>query len=269
MKRFFSFLLLVYFLPMFGFMGIHNEESYYCDTSYFESGGTTDYYNVEIGFDTYETSYIRIEIGCPTYKNYNQANSCAPQAGSILIAYYDVTYTNLVPNFDPGNYYNGKYYFRNTNDTMIAVKEQLYDLMGTNTVNPGTSVSQFKNGMNSYVNGRGYNISYQSCGGSFNLENAKQYISQQQPIVLFLNSYEYYDLGAFNVTENSLKMLGKSSNNGHVLVAYGYREYKLYVNGQLSRTEKYLLVSFGDGTNGYLVINSTACIDEAYAISIY
>lgn len=262
------------FACLMGFVGGNTglacpQDSYYCDTTYFESGESGVYEDVEINFDYYEMTDTHLQKLCPIYRNLTQLNSCAPLAGSIVIGYYDDEFKNLIPDFESGYTYNGQFYFRGQNDTVIAMKEYLYELMGTNSINPGTSVSQFKSGLTQYVNQQGYSIAYSSCGGSFNIETAKGYISQQKPIVLFLNSYVYYPDGGINITDSKMTLLRRTSSNGHVLVVYGYREFKFYTNNTLTRTEKFLIVAFGDGTKGYLSVNSTNCIDEAYAISIY
>lgn len=262
------------FACLMGFVGGNTglaipQDSFYCDTTYFDSGSSGETYEVVINYDNYDMFDVHLEKLCPIYRNLTQLNSCAPLAGSIVIGYYDDEFNNLIPDYESGYTYNGKFYFRPQNDTVIAMKEYLYELMGTNSINPGTSVSQFKNGLTKYVNQQGYSISYSSCGGSFNIETAKSYISQQKPIVLFLNSYEYYVDAGISQDSTHMSLLGRRSSNGHVLVVYGYREFKFYTNNQLTRTEKFLIVAFGDGTKGYLSVNSTNCIDEAYAISIY
>ena len=64
-------------------------------------------------------------------------------------------------------------------------------------------------------------------------------------------------------------MVGIKSNSMHVVVAYGYQEFNFYEDNQLIRTDRYFIVSFGNGTNGYLSINNLNTINEAYAITIY
>ena len=244
------------------------EEGYYCDTSYFETGGNYTYHNEIITFDYYTITDTHIARLCPVYTNYTQTNSCAPLAGSVVVGYHDATKTNLVPNFDPGYTYNGEYYFNATSSTMIGVKEQLYDLMGTNTVQPGTSQSQFKNGLRSYVEGKGYDITYTTTGINYNsLKN--HFETKEDPVVLFLNSYSYYDFGAMAETDTELRMYCKTSTTGHVVVAYGYQEHYFYTNNSLSRTEKFLVVVFGDGSEGFLSVNSTSGIDLAVAVDVY
>lgn len=243
------------------------QEDYYCDTSYNGSsvGETTSI--VTIDFDNYTQQAEILDRLCPNYVNVTQLNSCAPMAASIVVGYYDVDYPNLIPNFEAGVYYSGGFKYKNQNSVVIAMKEELYNLMGTNSVNPGTSVSQFKSGFTKYVNKQGYNISYSSCGSTFNISTAKTYFEQQKPVVLFLNSYTYYSAEGIAFSEGNVSMVERKNTNGHVAVAYGYREYTFYKGGNAT-TNKYLLISYGDGSQGLLLINNLSCIDQAFAISI-
>ena len=242
-----------------------SKENYY-GAWYNGAGQTEDVYQT-IYFDEYEYTREFIDITCPAYDTITQENSCAPIAATIVIAYYDVTLTNLIPDFEPGHTYNGIYYFAPISYTTLDLKEHLYDLMGTNQSGAGTSVSQFKNGMTEYVNGQGYSIQYQSIGR--NVSTARSYFQNETPVVLFLNSFEYYTIAGLVFQDNQVLTHGIKSSSMHVVVAYGYQEFRFYENNQLTRTDKYYIVSFGNGTYGYLLINNLNTINEAYAITIY
>lgn len=242
-----------------------NKENYY-GAWYNGAGQTEDVYQT-IYFDEYEYTREFIDITCPTYDTITQENSCAPIAATIVIAYYDVSLTNLIPNFEPGYTYNGTFYFIPTSYTIVDLKEHIYDLMGTNQSGAGTSVSQFKSGMTEYVNGQGYSIQYQSIGR--NVSTARGYFQNNTPVVLFLNSFEYYTIAGLVFQDDQVLMHGIKSSSMHVVVAYGYHEFRFYENNQLTRTDKYYIVAFGNGTYGYLLINDLSTINEAYAITIY
>ena len=241
-------------------------DAYYCDNSYSETG-TITYTETYIEYDTYSINDVLMNRFVPTYENATQLNSCAPMAATIVIGYYDYLYENLVPNASVGMMYNNKYYYTGMNDQLLEIKENLYTLMGTNTEAPGTSVNQFINGFTSYVDQQGYNISFSSCG-ALNLNTLQSHILNQTPVVVFLNSYTYYSNGIAIDDGTKLTFLQKSSNNGHVAVCYGYREIYFTKDGN-SWTEKYIVVSFGDGSAGLINVNSTSSIDASYAVSIY
>ncbi len=263
------FLLGIFVLPSFLLLFMHHDEKivqgYYCDTNYFETG-TSQYVALTVEYDTYSKSDITMSRIVPAYENVTQANSCAPMAATIAIAYYDVNYGNLIPNADVGFEYNGQFYYSGMTTQIIDIKEEIYTLMGTNTEAPGTSVAQFKTGMRSYVNQQGYSITYNSCGTS--LSTIQSYLQQQQPVVVFFNSYRYLESGVITDTGSELHYNEKTSSNGHVAVCYGYRECYFTLDGN-SWTEKYLIVSFGDGTAGLMDVTNISRLDDAYAISIY
>ena len=268
----FSSFALLFFIIGSGFTyNLQNnkvvKENYY--GSWYDGAGQTETVRQTIYFDEYESVTEYIDITCPSYDTITQENSCAPMAATIVIAYYDVTLPNLIPDFEPGFTYNGQFRYYPDSTTTLHLKEHIYDLMGTNQNGPGTSVSQFKNGMTQYVNGQGYDIQYQSLGNNINVDTARNYFQNEVPVVLFLNSFEYYASGGIAITDDSMLMVGKKSSSMHVVVAYGYQEYKFYENNQLTRTDKYFIISFGNGTYGYLLINNINTINEAYAITIY
>lgn len=235
--------------------------------AWYNGTGQTEDVNETIYFDEYESMREFIDITCPSYDTITQENSCAPMAATIIIAYYDVTLPNLIPNFEPGFTYNGQFRFYPDSYTTLHLKEHLYDLMGTNESGAGTSVSQFKSGMTEYVNGQGYSIQYNSIGR--NVSTARSYFQNQTPVVLFLNSFEYYTIAGLVFQDNQVLTHGIKSTSMHVVVAYGYQEFRFYQNDHLTRTDKYFIVSFGNGTYGYLLINNLNTINEAYAITIY
>ena len=263
-------LLGIFAMPSFLLPFADNTEKevigYYCDTGYFETG-TSTYTDVYIEYDTYTKTDVLMDRFVPLYENSTQLNSCAPMAATIVIGYYDVLYENLVPDTSVGMWYNNTYYYTGTTSQIREIKEYIYTLMCTNTEAPGTSIAQFTSGFTSYVNQQGYNISFTSCG-TINLTTLQNYIELQKPIVVFLNSYSYYSEGVVSDDGTKLGYLEKSSTNGHVAVCYGYREYHFTKDGN-SWTERFLIVSFGDGSVGLMDVTSFSCVDATYAVNIY
>lgn len=246
-------------------------EAYYCDSGYyFESDGSvsTTHKNIYT-FDSYTQNDTHLERLCPNYTNDTQPNSCAPMAGSILLGYYDYEFSELIPGFQTCIIYNGKYRYTGQRQQVIDAKQTLYTYMGTNTEAPGTSLTQFKNGFTRYVNEKGYNVNYNSCGNTFDINTAKSYIAAGQPVVLFVSGYDYFPEVGMYFGEDRFEFSGRTSTNGHVLVAFGYRQYQFYTNGVLTQTEEFLSVAFGDGSQGFLGLNSSTNIDSAFGIKIY
>lgn len=267
-----KFLLFIFAFNLILSFGCDNQiicaEKYYCETYFYDSGTTYVQEEETIIFDQYVMNETNITNGIPNYENYTQANSCAPMAGTIVLGYYDFYFPNLIPNFTSGYIYNKKFYYRTQNSAVNSLKENLYTLMDTNLINPGTSVNQFKNGLSKYVTSYGYNISYSNCGNHVNIKNALSYINNNIPIVLFLDSYIYTPFSGYTIDSNSMFLVKRVSQNGHVVVVQGYREYLFYQSNNLFRTDKYFIVSFGNGTQGLLNINNVNSIDTSLAISI-
>lgn len=265
----FFVLLLVCFAPFSLGMAKKNEQ-HFCDTiSPLNTGGANVSEWITIQYDSYTVSSVYMNRMTPEYEGSYLANSCAPVAGISILGYHDVTKDNVIPNFTAGYTYEGEFYYSSQDQVVDDTLETLYALMGTNTTGAGTTETQFINGLTSYVNGQGYSITFNSCGNTFNKDTAINYLNNQIPIVMFLNTYVYYDDVCVRMGETSASMLRLTSPNGHVVSAFGYREYNFYSGASIFRTDRYMVVSFGDGTSGLISINNLSTIVGAYAINIY
>ena len=265
------FLLGIFIMPSFLLLFCNNNKNlsyigYYSDNNYFETG-TSTYSDFYIEYDSYTMTEVLMQRSVPLYNNVTQLNSCAPMAATIVLGFYDLDFPNLIPNAEVGRWYNGKYYYSGTSTQVINIKEHIYDLMGTNTEAPGTSVNQFKTGFRAYVLEQDYNIQFNSCG-ALNFNSLSNYLNNQQPIVVFFNSYRFFIDGVISDDGTKLTFYERSSNNGHVAVCYGYREYTFTKNNN-TWTERYLIVSFGNGSSGLMDVTSLSRVDESYAVSIY
>ena len=109
-------------------------------------------------------------------------NACAPIAGANLIQYWDRYKTNLIPNYTPGRSLANYYLYQEPGTATDGVVGQLFTDMGTNTIESGTSIPQFKAGMTTYCSRAGYSISYNSCmqNGQFSFSVAKQRIDARR-----------------------------------------------------------------------------------------
>lgn len=242
-------------------------ELYYSDTSY-GSGGSAVSHTETITYDSFDYNLINVDILVPEYGSAYGTNGCAPTAGSIAVAYYDYYNANLLPNYEPTYSYGDEVYWKTQNSTINTMQTELYNLMGTNTEADGTSVAQFKSGMTSYFNTQGYNISYNNVTSSINTTNVINLFNQEKIILLFLNSYDYYpDIGT-TMGDTQMTMLGYQNNAGHVVVAFAYIAFNYYDNNTLFRTDEYLYVAFGDDTRGYISLEDTSYIQEAYTLNI-
>lgn len=212
-----------------------------------------------------ETPY-NILSSIPTY-DYGKTNGCVPVAGTNIVAYLDKAFPNLIPNYEPGRNFLGRYIFNSGNDTIYAVSDTLYADMGT-TISNGATVSQFRSGMKKYANRQGYNISFGSLmsWGKIKFDTAKSVVQQGKPIALFLSGHTSTTIA----TDDGRDILNYESSAGnHAVAGFGCLEVTYTFSNNNTRTDRYIHCAMGVGLyqNGYINIGS-AKIDEALAITI-
>lgn len=210
-----------------------------------------------------ETKY-NILSSIPTY-THASTNGCVAVAGSNIIGYYDKTYTNLIPNYEPGRTVFGKYRFNAQDGVTMAMGEQLYSDMGIVT---GATVAQFKSGFQKYVNRQGYNVGYSSLmsWGSLNYNAAKTTVQNGTAIALFMKQYRATVITAGD-SHDELEY--EISNGNHAAAGFGCLEVNYtFANGS-TRTDKYVHCSTGLGLyrNAYVNINAVQIVD-ALAVNI-
>lgn len=199
---------------------------------------------------------------------YAKLAGCVPLAATNLIVYYDKDYSNLIPNYEPGKTFLGRYIFNTENDTTKKVCDDLYDDMGTNSFLSGTSVAQFKNGLKKYINRQGYTVEYSSLmsQGSFNFGIAKSTVQSEIAMVLFIkqyqslqiNKYDGYDILEYEITDSN-----------HAVAGFGCLEVSYTLSGNEVRKDEYVYASLGLGIYGKGYINTNrANIDDALAVRI-
>ena len=199
----------------------------------------------------------------------NTSNSCAPVAGTNIIQYYDRFSPNLIADFEPGTPFANTYFYTTDNATLENVKIALASDMSTNNPNPGTTITQFKNGMTKYCNDRGYTFSAQSCmsNGKFSYSIAKQKIDAGQPLVLFVDPFNVITLMAQNSKDIVYYMFGSIA---HAMAAFGYNEITYTLADGTTRKDYYLAVASGmsERTSGYCNVNYNTVIDDCYGVVI-
>lgn len=195
-------------------------------------------------------------------------NACGAVAGTEIVAFYDKYYPELIPGWVSYYTANGKY--RPADKTYVpAVMNELYTLMRTNVDDVGVSETDFKNGLKSYVNGKGYSLNYQSVvsSGKLNYSTCKSAIDSNRVIALFVSAGDVYSIttGASTDTITPTNISGN-----HIMVAYGYQQIKYYnAAGTVFRTDTYLMVVTGRTAPQMALykINATNLL-SAYIINI-
>lgn len=250
----------------------HSEEKVYGESIY---GASTE---VNASYTVYCDSTEVVEgvshYSAPAYLNANSGltNACGPITGTNVVGFYDRWYENLIPNFTPGLFRQAdKYLYLPTPTAEVnSVMLKLGDLMKTIELG-GTTSSNFKNGLKTYVNNQGYGFSYDtfySSQKSVNFSILAQAINNGKVGVLMCDTYNFVtSINIFNGYVN----IGKfTSTNPHMLMVYGYEIREYYSNGSVIRRDTFLKASNGSnsGVTGYIQLNDYLTIDEAIIISI-
>lgn len=224
-----------------------------------------------VNFASVDNIYVQMPNKVPLYHHGTLENACGPIGGAIIVGYYDKYCQNLIPNYT--NYYTATGKYRPQDSTYIpALIQELYSEMQTNVVAPGVSESECLDGLESYVEGKGYSISYTAVkpyNGTFSFTAYQNAIDNGKPVILFCDSVqlliplEYDTYNQFIVEQES---------RAHIAVGYGYQIYRYYdENGNNFRTDTYLLVATGWNPNnmGFLEINDHSWLDSGFAVDIY
>lgn len=199
----------------------------------------------------------------------NVTNACVPAAGANVIGFWTRYYPGLMPGFTPGSVQLGFYLYKETASEGCDLVETLFYAMGTNITAPGTTIAEFKTGMNSYVSGKSRSISYSSTmvSGSFNYALTKQKLESGLPLVLFVEGLRVDELK--NGT-NQVTVTYSMSDACHAMSGFGYNEVTYTLANGTTRTDTYIQVATGlsNQKKGYYNIYYNTQIDECYAITI-
>lgn len=224
-----------------------------------------------ITFATKDDTYIGTPNNVPYYYNYTLENACGAVAGGIVAGYYDKYFENLIPGYT--NYYTATGKYRPQDSVYVpATIQSMYTAMQTNVAGPGVSAAECRNGLQSYVQGQGYSLSYttvKAYNGSFNHTAYQNAINNGQPVLLFCNAIELWSLDSGDTQDEAI--LAQISQD-HIIVGYGYKKVKYYNASNYNfRTEIYLKVASGWYINnmGYIKVNNDGWLDSAYAVDVY
>lgn len=274
MKKLAALLLgVVLALGSVGFFPAAAAEAYFADGY---NGSTYEGYSyLTIDYTTKSDSEIFIFGGVPKYYDTTALlNTCANTAGAILLGYYDGDYNNLIPNFESKRVILGKVLFSAMASPVQEVINDLYTRMGTNVGGAGTTVQGFKEGMQSYVQSKGRNISFTSVvsNGNINTSAYKSAVNSETPMALFVSKYSMTAITDFGVDSDTDSMRVLHYGGNHVLIAYGIREIKYYdAYGAQFRELTLLQVATGYDEDPlvYVLIDDRIEFVDGYAVTIY
>lgn len=216
--------------------------------------------------DSSEEGHIKYDL--PNYSVSADKTSCASTAGTILIAYYDRFYEDLIPNFTPYYSLGSAIVYKGPSYESTAVNDELYDRMGTDTNGAGTTFNGFQTGMHSYVSNKGFTYATSSVG-TVNLEQYKASINSGKPVAIFLKTFSMLRGEIGTDTRDDIKTHYIAVP--HVAVGCGYKVVKYYdSNNQLITQRTYLKVASGTFEYGisYLCLDGKSNIEHAVSVLI-
>lgn len=257
----FVFAFAAVILPSFG-QGLAaeaGEAAGYCDDAYGDEGlvetlvTDIEYGSISIYSEHINNGYL------PQFTNSNEnlSNVCANILGANIVGYYDRYYEQLIPNASAGsmagNYF--MYYPMSVNSLQKqAVINTFYSTMQTNVGHSGTTLANFKAGLEAYVSGKGLTLTYKdmSMGRSI-LDYGECFETFENgiPLIMFLSGYnrcEYsYNGEVFSITK-------RIYSGNHAVMVYGIEWVYFYDhNGNIMYTEIFLNFIDEQGHSKYLI----------------
>lgn len=238
------------------------------DTMYKRRGGGTpiDWDNIRIDYAYTVVDEAYTDPALPYA--YDSGISCGITAAGNTVIWYDRTLTNLIPNFTPATYFLGRWIWASSNSEVQTMYNGLEVLMGNNGIN-GVTIAQYKEGLQDYVNLKGYDINYSQVRSNNNAltNNFETAIANNKLVSLFLSSYNICTIypgdgyEAVSLTQYA---------GAHIMTACGYRDIKYYdANNNLLRHDYYVSVQTGFQSLGWIRMNEFCTLDAAWVTDIH
>ncbi len=247
-----------------------NDEIYYGS---FAGGGLVSSEKETFTYARKTTESYFINQSFPNYFNAtgDLKNTCANIGGANIIGYYDRFFTNLIPDCEPG-YYTTRYHYypmgKNINEVLSLIRT-LYAKMETNVDGPGSTQTQYENGLASFVKSKGWTLTYSSVmsDGKLDLDKVKEQFKKGNPITLFLEDFNFTDVIDDGKTVIWDKLL---YNDNHIAVAYGYVKEVYYDNnGKAIKNAVYLYTASGmPSVSGQYIVGLYGDIVDAEGVHI-
>ena len=206
------------------------------------------------------------------------SDACVPIAGSNIIGYWAYYKPNLTPGVAVAFTYGSAFFWNITAPVAQGISNELYVRMGTNTTGRGTTIAQFKTGIESYAYAfGGYSVTFTSAmtSGQYDMSKLLASFAAGKPVALFMSpEYNFTaSIGTYNGANGKYDIIGNLDyESNHAMVACGRHIYTWFNSyGSIVRQITYLRAAacssdFGMGwirlNEGYL------SVDEALSIEI-
>lgn len=254
-----------------------DEQTVYCIDGTYSGTGTQTSASYDIPCDNYEIIDGAAHLKPPSFGNgdTSMSNTCGPLAGMNIVTFFDRWCTELVPNYDPGVMFSSGYQYwsdRYLSQTKACIRT-LYDLMGVAELG-GTTSANFKNGLKSYVEDAGYNVStssFYSTSTTVSLSKLKTAINQNKVGLIMCERFDYVSQIFILQTSEKARIVKVHYDAAHIMMVTGYETFAFYKDGVVVATETFLLVSsgFNTGESGFVQLNDSYLnIDEALIYTI-
>lgn len=238
---------------------------------YYADAGTPTTQTETFSYVTKVSTSENVNNTFPAYYNANTSltNCCGCVAGTNLLGFYDRYYSDLIPNYTPGNLRPNGYYYYTMNynrQKKQDVIDSLYTLMGTNTTGTGTTKTQYETGLNAYVASKNLTITHSSVmtGSSLDMTKVISAISEGKPISIFLTGF---NISTISDTGSSVTLTKNVFSDNHIAIVYGYETVEYYNStGTLIQTKTYLNIASGKSNyTGVYVVGNNGTVNAAHS----
>lgn len=228
-----------------------------------------------IPFSRKEEEEILIDGGMPLYYDISsRTNTCANVAGAIVMGYYDKTYDELIENFTSARVIRDKVLYAKQTQEVENTMARLYTTMKTNITEGGTTVANFKTGLQTYINEQGRKVSYSQVikNETLEVESYKRAIQNNRPVVLFVSKYTLISTLALDAETGAEEFYKQLYTGNHTVVCYGMRTIRYYdASGKLTDQMDLLLVATGynHSPTGYIMIDDYGTLVDGYEVNVF
>lgn len=270
--------ILMSFIVFMLMMGIERTEVLAQEITFADGYNGASLSNIEkynISYASREEEKVSINGRLPEYYNLSdRQNTCANVAGAIVLGYYDKDFDELIENFTSARVIRGRVTYYPQTQAVFDVMEELYGLMETNVTEGGTTVGNFKSGLQTYVESHGRNVTYQKAVEDFVLQDSiyADAIRTERPVVLFVSKYTLIPIASFDAETGFDEFEKQHYFGNHMVVGYGLKTIRYYDSGgkmiqQLNLLE--VATGYDHGSTGYILLDDYGKLIDGYVVNIF